>query len=148
MKENLDELLKTARQHAPQILVDRIVRAVRQEKAASYIEAIEKEDNATIESLAEQLEADMAVMLQNSLDDGELKPDGYVNKNRETLKIIARALAKKFSKVNVSYDLFEALEKLAIHTGVEMDQDFAEVDEPEEFQLARAAIAKAKGSQS
>jgi hypothetical protein len=99
MRENISEIFQDLRKVASPILVDRLVRAVRQEKARAALDVLEENADPTVEALSTYLEYEMASALQNALDDGTLTADGFVTDNRETIKHIAKGAALGFTKL-------------------------------------------------
>lgn len=100
MRENLGELLQTLRQKCDdQILIDRIVRGIRQEKAASYIEALEERTSQTEEDAVEYLVYEMASMLDDGLESGEISDANFVKDNQDTLRNIAKGLFIQFAQL-------------------------------------------------
>lgn len=99
MRENMSEIIQDIREVASQILVDRLVRAIRQETARASLDALEERADQTVTALADYLEYEMASALQSALDDGALDPDSFVNDNRSTLGHIARGAALGFTKL-------------------------------------------------
>lgn len=100
MREDTHKLAQLIRDAGHPILGDRVVRLVKQERASAHIEAYLEEKSPRLEALANDLEYNMADMLQQYFDDGKLDPDGPVKANRETLKLIARHAAMKFQNLN------------------------------------------------
>ena len=100
MREDISKIYADLREVASPILVDRLVRAVRQEKASSHIEALEKDDDPSIEKLSDYLEHEMASLLEDGLESGTLDGRNYVNDNRHTLKMIAKGAAIGFRDLN------------------------------------------------
>ena len=82
------------------MLGDSVVRLVRQERASATIEAYLEEKEPTVEALSNALEFEMADMLQQYFDNGDLDKNAPVLDNRSTLKLIARHAAMKFAKLN------------------------------------------------
>ena len=104
MREDIDEIYKQLREECnSQILVDRLVRAVRQEKAREHIKALEAKADPRIEKLSEYLEYEMASLLQSALDDGTLGSNKLTVDNRQTLKLIAKGAAVGFKGLNVAF---------------------------------------------
>ena len=100
MREETLKLAQEIRDAGKPTLGDRVVRLVRQERAAAQIEAYHAEKSPALEGLSDMLEFEMADMLQQYFDEGRLDPNGPVKANRDTLKLIARHAAIKFQNLN------------------------------------------------
>lgn len=101
MREDAAKLAQEIRDASSRgTLGDRVMRLARQEYAKGSLDAYREEKSPTLEALADDLEYNLADMLQQYFDDGKLEPNGPVSGNRDTLKLIARHAAMKFQKLN------------------------------------------------
>ena len=100
MPQKMQKIYAALREQvSDQTLVDRLVRAVRQQTTQAHIDALRKHVDPTVEALAGHLQEALSTGLKRKFRSRSFDPSTFVKEHEETLELIAREAAHSFQEL-------------------------------------------------